>query len=133
MKNSDILSRAILKARENGWVAPPNLKFTAADEFDIYNLEHIGENKWYSFKIRELLLNHDFAKALWGEEHDCGAGYNKKREIMRVPNLSGEGYAEHELNLDYVTYCLHHEKSWQYHLQQMVTAEDPIKYLGDNL
>jgi len=51
------------------------------------------------------------AKALWGEEYiDTG-----------VPN----GAVWQEENIE--------ELAWQYHLQNMVISEDPIKYLGDNL
>lgn len=51
-----------------------------------------------------LLTRHDFAKALWGEE-DAAV---KDGLFINWPN-------------------------WQYHLQQMVIADDPIKYLGENL
>lgn len=93
--------------------------------------------KEYTFT--ELVFSHDFARALWGEEHDCGAGYHKKREIMHIPErkLSDGSIIpakDEEINLDYVAYCLHGtQKNWQYHLQQMVIAEDPIKYLGENI
>jgi hypothetical protein len=53
-----------------------------------------------------LVFNKDFAKALWGESRKVAlAG-----ELREVTN-----------------------NGWQYHLQQMVIAPDPIKYLSDNM
>lgn len=57
------------------------------------------------FFRRTLIFNHDFAKTLWhGTIH---------------PNKSPTKNNPVEL--------------WQYHLQQMVIADDPIKYLGENI
>lgn len=53
--------------------------------------------------LYDIIFSHDFAKALWGEEPS--SNYFGKPGIPY----------------------------WQYHLQQMVIAEDPIKYLGENL
>lgn len=51
----------------------------------------------------QLIYNHDFARALWGKE---------------APN----------------NYCkLTDVDMWQYHLQQMVVADDPVAYLGENI
>lgn len=55
-----------------------------------------------------LIFNHNFAKALWGEKEEIKSA---KGEVLFRPYATG----------------------WQYHLQQMVIAEDPIKYLGDYL
>ena len=83
MTNQEILESAIQKAIDGGWER--NLNYEAL----------INGTSYFN------VFDHDFAKALWGEEdiplpqpHD---------------NLS-------QLN-------------WAYHLQQMVLAEDPIKYL----
>lgn len=51
-----------------------------------------------------FIFNHDFAKALWGEKN----GYELAGTVV-------DG------------------KVWQNHLQQMVIADDPIEYLGENL
>jgi hypothetical protein len=51
----------------------------------------------------QLIYNHDFARALWGKE---------------APN----------------NYCkTAGVDMWQYHLQQMVVADDPIAYLGEHI
>jgi hypothetical protein len=52
-----------------------------------------------------LLFSHDFAKALWGEDT-----YIDEGNVMAIDR-----------------------EGWQYHLQQMVIADDPIKYLGEHL
>jgi hypothetical protein len=51
----------------------------------------------------QLIYNHDFARALWGKE---------------APNNHCK-----MAGLD----------MWQYHLQQMVVADDPIAYLGEHI
>jgi hypothetical protein len=57
---------------------------------------------------QRFIFNHEFAKALWGEE------------IVHVqPDLSIPGVYESPL--------------WKQRLMDMVVAEDPIKYLGENL
>lgn len=57
-----------------------------------------------------VIFNHDFAKALWGHVNMVRYGEDK------YP------YADDQLI-----------PAWQYHLQQMVIADDPIKYLGSNI
>jgi hypothetical protein len=58
-----------------------------------------------------IIYSHDFAKALWGDRFinpemrdDTGS---------RVIAIK--------------------QTAWRYHLRQMVTADDPIEYLGDHL
>ena len=55
-----------------------------------------------------LIFNHDFAKGLWGEEGQTLTGLRCSAQDGVIPY-------------------------WQYHLQQMVIADDPIQYLGENL
>ena len=51
----------------------------------------------------QLIYSHDFARALWGKE---------------APN----------------DYCkIVGVDMWQFHLQQMVVADDPIAYLGEHI
>lgn len=57
----------------------------------------------------DLIYWHDFAKALWN-----------------TPRWTNPGEGVH-----FETYDGRSE--WQYHLQQMVIADDPIKYLGENI
>lgn len=116
MSDAEILEKAIQKAVDGGW-----------DFFDKYDgvgwevitglhgsaLLMLKDESTLTggvtgFDYQAIIFNHDFAKALWGE-----------RKILRnVP---------HGVEVDTS------HPGWQYHLQQMVIADDPIKYLGDNL
>jgi hypothetical protein len=97
MSHKEILEKAIQKAVDGGWDGTP----------DPY-----GETSIY-----DLIFNHDFAKALWGEAHTS--------DRMPLPNEHGyEGS---------ITPSTPVTRLWEYHLQQMVIADDPIEYLGENL
>jgi len=54
--------------------------------------------------INNLIWRHDFAKALWGEK----PYYRFDGDTLETPT------------------------QWQHHLQQMVIADNPIQYLGEN-
>lgn len=77
-----------------------------------------------------IIFNHDFAKALWSEEW----------EDVPIKEFN-EALAQNLRPYDYRTEgaevgrALHRtgNKGWEYHLQQMVIADDPIKYLGENI
>jgi hypothetical protein len=58
------------------------------------------------FEYPMIIFRHSFTKALWGD----GQMGKLPKHGLRV-GVSG----------------------WQMHLQQMVIADDPIKYLGDNI
>lgn len=128
MDNKAILEKAIQKAIDGGWDFFGHAKY---DERQWYPLnsregvgtEYIGGNNWrielvipprgslrtrsYAYDLKEIIFNHDFAKALWGEE---------------------------KVDIDYQddSYCPQ-EPAWIWNLMQMVIAEDPIKYLGENI
>ena len=57
-----------------------------------------------------IIFSHNFAKAFWGEE-----------SIYNEEGIPKSGYWD-----DCVT---NNDLVWQFHLQQMVLEEDPIKYL----
>lgn len=100
MTNQEILTKAIQKAVANGWQGSPNYNITWSAKDNAWVLP---DTNYYS-----IIFNHDFAKALWGEEM-IWWGFpdttHKKYELL----------------------------TWQYHLQQMVIADDPIKYLGEHI
>lgn len=67
-----------------------------------------------------IIFNHEFAKGLWGEEtHEAQLPLDPY-DAEDCPKCKGTWW-------DTPHYC------WQYHLQQMVVAEDPIKYLEEHL
>ena len=100
MTNKQILETAIQKAIDAGW-GPWNAPVTVK-QFDHDIFCYIDGERW---NYEAFIFNHDFAKALWGEE--------------RIVNIKN--------------YQALKRMGWQFHLQQMVIAEDSIAYLGENL
>lgn len=98
LKHTTILEKAIKKAIDGGWKQTNQTaqawKFMSPNPGAIY---HTG----YDF-----IFNHDFAKALWGED-----------TVVLYTDEGGQ-YTE----------C-----PWEEHLKRMVIAEDPIQYLGENI
>lgn len=146
MTNQEILTKAIQKAIDGGWQEAEykpcgthdynpqiwfdddgvNLGFEAQCDKSM-----AGNDMWgRAWKENELIFNHDFAKALWGEDWAC--------EWHGHPVGDGDLFCRRDDGKGTVTSICGAAKSvvlqvWQYHLQQMVIADDPIKYLGDNL
>lgn len=116
MTNQEILEKAIQKAIDGGWMplktTRPVVGWGAdySDAFDegegvLIRALHARSNADYSFySLRELIYNHDFAKALWGTEIEDPTDWPNEQQ-----------------------------QEWQYQLKEMVIADDPIKYLGENI
>lgn len=118
MTGQEIVTKAVSKAVKNGWgmlgrdtsdwKVSGDTTFlikTWRDEVIEVNGRTLVTRVPTKLRFENIMYRHDFAKALWGEEKcDWGA--------------MGSVFVDRE---------------WQYHLQQMVIAEDPIEYLGDNL
>lgn len=116
MSNKEILEKAISKAIDGGWDI---LARAEADGFmvredsygnlyvawnpDVDDFEEGDEVGVWAQSWQEVVFDHSFAEALWSGE-----------KTMRDPTGT------------------HFASGWQYHLQHMVVAEDPIKYLGEN-
>lgn len=74
-----------------------------------------GDLEIYAIPIEApvIIFNHQFAKALWGEGRMSSTnGLDRGGMNMFEPKPIGD---------------------WKSHLQMMVVAPDPIKYLSDNL
>ena len=104
MSNEAILRKVLEKAHANGY--KPLMTVEGI----------IAHNNQYKNPIA-IIFTHDFAKAFWGEAIHGKAG------------LAGDGLPGWKCencggNLDN-----RGQKEWQYHLQQMVGAEEPLKYL----
>ena len=99
MTDREILSNAIDKAIANGW---------SAGKVITTNPELLDEAIDMGGLI-SIIFSHSFCKAYWGKEKVTweNIDYNRTDEIEY-----------------YVGMYL-----WQYHLQQMVLKENPIKYL----
>lgn len=106
-----ILEQAIQKAIDGGWNATLDGSTLRKIGSEGKPYAWIGAATWGS---KDLIFSHDFAKALWGEELFAE---EFDSPIPRFPEAK-------KLDIRPV---------WQYNLQQMVIAEDPIKYLGDHI
>jgi len=109
MTNKAILEQAIQKAIDGGWL-PCAPKY----HFEGNAIYWDGDTTTLRESLRSLIYDHDFAKALWGEAIPLNS------QELKEQGFSG--------GLGQVT-----TMGWQYHLQSMVIAEDPIKYLGENI
>lgn len=108
MKREEILRTAFMMAISNGWQATLDGKMLRRIGRDGKPWSWIGAAAWGS---KDLLFSHDFAKALWGEE---------TKIVGDMYTVMGNKYDVGQA-------------AFEHYLQQMVVAEDPIKYLGDNL
>jgi hypothetical protein len=108
VKNEEILKKAIERAELNGyrfWNVRPELIELSDEGYWRYK-----NGKSYYAGVYETIFDLDFAKAFWGTEKIGVSGYLYSDVIQGVNN---------EINLE----------AWQFHLQQMVLEEEPIKYL----
>lgn len=125
MANLEILTKAFQKAIEQGFSAEIG-HVAIAMLPDVFAADEEARDNF----VRGLVLDHDLAKALWGEDWAC--------EWYGHPMGGGDLFCCHDDDRGTVTSVCGAAKSvrlkvWQYHLQQMVVADDPIKYLGENI
>jgi len=126
MTNEQILKKAIKKAVKNGWWGKAGKAFLEGFE--------TGVKKWaFNGRYYSLIFSHDFAKAFFGEEEIITGYYRgdfppqEGTQYQHVgcyilkwnerPERPTAGFVEVKL------------PAWQYHLQQMVLAEDSLQYL----
>lgn len=115
MTDKEILEKAIQKAIDNGFSAfgysrvESVKKYFADDFYHIFlsNPTDLEEGDVERYSANDIIFNHKFAKALWGEENAIQQAWG--------------GYYDSIL------------EDWQYHLQQLVIADDHIKYLEENI
>lgn len=122
----EVLEEAIKKAVDGGWqklgkyriagmplkAHKEHCKFPVIENGMAYNQE-VDHYRY--------IFSHEFAKALWGEEDTTDELFAKRKYPMGTGGCNGDKNDWHEGTV------------WQYHLQQMVLAEDPIKYLKENI
>lgn len=116
MSDKDILEKAIKKAIDSGLdntITRIFLNAVRLEELD-FVLERFLDERDTLYYMR-WIFDKDFSKALWGE--DCF--------IKGVTTL--------HTSTDVDCIKRGHPNTWSHHLQQMVIASDPIKYLGDNI
>lgn len=124
MTNEEILEKAIQKSASVGF-ALPGLKMYPNDTYEVSEVSQDGyfvlqiDGSYDQLHVNQLIFNHDFARALWGEEsptHDLEVTVTMKDKTGKFMGVACPQLAY-----------------WEYKLQQMVIATDPIKYLKDNL
>jgi hypothetical protein len=120
--NQEILERAITRAINGGWSPLDATQHShtylwfgidaavETDKFADFLLKGDGDTPRDMYKL--FIFNHDFAKALWGE----------KPLVNFFKDKHGDN-SDNQLTLP----------AYKAHLARMVIAEDPIKYLGENL
>lgn len=132
IKNIKVLEKAIQKAIDGGWKGTKfmplgggwlgdspkwEIKQPFSDVMVIYTTGGVN-NIEIHINTEHVIFNHDFAKALWGDrECNCTPTKLNMSLLHEKDCPAGQRY----------------EAGWQYHLQQMVIADDPIKYLGENI
>lgn len=142
MTRQEILERAIRKAIDGGWDTThfSTLKgeqYKHPDEAEFHDLT----GSWHSISPADIIFNHDFAKALWGEDVIDPTGPVVGGEIVAITvnaqpwedEEERSTYTERDHAKDVLLNPHRYMPIWQYHLQQMVIAEDPIAYLEQNL
>ena len=112
MANEEILKKAIEKAVREGWSA---FGMTGAVGFT-------PEAVYINYMEKEIIFNHDFAKAFFGEkdywkETKCTCGGVDF-------HLSGS-FDTHKENCAKVRAA----RGYKFHLGKMVVEEEPLKYL----
>jgi hypothetical protein len=111
MNRKKIMERVIMKAVRGGW-GPPGSAWSVTKDCVIW--ERVGRWRRIKTSFNDLLFDHDFAKALWGEDGFPGEFTGKYPNPLHANNFNHGA-----------------QKGWQYHLQQMVIADDPVLYVGE--
>lgn len=127
MTNQEILEKSINKAIEGGF-SYGTFENDLSAEYNAHSLAEGSYNIPYTGypNVNTIIFSHDFARALWGgEKEECF--YSDEEEDH--PHMGGTiSYPYNEG--DFIVYTV---EKWKYHLQNMVIAADPIKYLGENI
>lgn len=106
----DILVKAIEKAKENGYMPGVEVSLIIESHRSAFDDR---------IEFANIIFSHPFAKALWGEkyitEHD---GWYEDEHV------SSDDIDKEDDGCPQVP-------AWRYHLERMVMAEEPLKYLED--
>ena len=112
MTHEQILTKAIQRAIAGGW-GPWNAPIIVKQFGEDLYL-YIADERW---NIEAIIYDKDFARALWGtSRQDCAYCGQVPVHLNHCPY-----------------YGILTPPLWEYHLQQMVITDDPIKYLGSTL
>lgn len=108
MTDREILEKVLEKASENS--AYTFLMPVTVDEYTIYY----------------TIFQHSFAKAFWGEEEvdDVGRTLDQAWEEEWKDSGHFTDLEDYKFDSD-----IDFQIAWRYHLEKMVTMEEPLKYL----
>jgi hypothetical protein len=150
MSDQEIIAARVQTALDRGWQprswqdGEGNVHTDTIVAFDVYKyglrkVTFFTEDATrFHVPVWEIIFNHDFARALWPEEPNyylacggCDSTYNfweedKYGEDMPTIKFCNQCGAKLTKEVDSYT------SPWHMHLRNMVIADDPIKYLGDN-
>lgn len=125
MTQSEKLQKVIERAVKNGWLEK-NAKLLLDEDGDHYREVCVDcgaiaiciDHNHYFNSIEELILNHDFAKAYFGE----------KLHFQSVSDLAGDHYDCHD-DCECAGQLV--QPAWQYYLQQLalIPPSERIDYL----
>ena len=117
MSNKEILKKAIEKAVKNGY----KYSQKAFDYFMEAERKTLSDYVFQEKLYYPIIFSRPFAKAFWGEKEYMAyyAGYNEWADATKKASKNAE-YDDEQHNRMFL---------WQYHLQQMVLVEQPLKYL----
>jgi hypothetical protein len=108
---SQILRKAVERAEHNGWMLPDHVDSISFTRGVVQPDDLMPYDVSTTPNTLDILYNHDFAKALWGEN------------MVQIDTMFTEMGNKFPVK----------QAAWQYHLQQMVITDDPIAYLGEHL
>lgn len=119
MTNEKILKKAIEIAESNGYNTP------LLEREVLIMPRKMGKRTSLDIWTNGLITQHDFAKAFWGDRNICRAcmDLNRISDKEQYPNSVGSCDDCGENSFSNFIF------EWQFHLQQMVLEENPIKYL----
>lgn len=121
MTNQQILTKSIQKSIDGGWKGDLLGIVVHSQGDGLVRLENPSTDEEWS--VEEIIFNHKFAKALWGGITKCRCPRTRKI-ADRNPVFWADCKCHHmSAKLDW----------WEWQLQQMVIADDPIQYLGENI
>lgn len=132
MSNQEILEKAIQKAIDGGWSMYGKKEFEVRLGY-FYSPDGVEYRAPYCLfhdegestqRLYDIIFNHDFAKTLWGGKDP--EFWHLRGKVSGIKAHGSRQVLEEVEKEPFIP-------EWQYHLQQMVIADDPIKYLGENI
>jgi hypothetical protein len=111
LSDQEVLTRLFERVIKDGWRFPLGPDFLPINIIEstrgmTYSLWNHGDYEaWEEVAVEAIIYNHDFAKALWGDEY----------KWWRTSFAEESSYVE----------------AWQHHLSEMVIADDLIQYLRE--